>query len=199
MPRISSSFIVLEPSVAVLDACVLYPFHLRNIIVQAAVDRLVEARWTDEIHDEWIRNLVADAPAIPLDRLHATRRPMNAVLPTATVREYESHIPAVTLPDPDDRHVVAAGIAAGASTIITWNLRDFPAKELAKFGLRRETPDTFLVGLWDQVPDLMAGSLANARRNLNESRISPADFIHILDNERLSRLATRIQSHLNDL
>jgi len=39
----------LEPSIAVFDSCILYPFHLRNIIVQAAVDRLVEARWTDEI------------------------------------------------------------------------------------------------------------------------------------------------------
>jgi hypothetical protein len=54
-----------EPSVAVFDACILYPFHLRNIIVRAAVDRLVEARWTDETHDEWIRNLAADTPTIP--------------------------------------------------------------------------------------------------------------------------------------
>ena len=46
-----------EPSVAVFDACVLYPFHLRNVVVQAAVDRLVEARWTDEIHEEWMRKL----------------------------------------------------------------------------------------------------------------------------------------------
>lgn len=44
---------VLEPSVAVFDACILYPFHLRNIVVQAAVDRLVEGRWTDAIHGEW--------------------------------------------------------------------------------------------------------------------------------------------------
>jgi hypothetical protein len=50
-----------EPSVAVFDACILYPFHLRNVVMQAAVDRLVEARWTDEIHNEWIRNLAASA------------------------------------------------------------------------------------------------------------------------------------------
>ena len=41
-----------EPLVAVYDACVLYPFHLRNLLVQCAVDRLVEARWTNDIHDE---------------------------------------------------------------------------------------------------------------------------------------------------
>jgi hypothetical protein len=58
-----------EPSVVIFDASILYPFHLRNIVVQIAVDRLVDARWTDEIHDEWIRNLVANRPAIPIERL----------------------------------------------------------------------------------------------------------------------------------
>jgi predicted nucleic acid-binding protein len=114
-----------EPSVAVFDACILYPFHLRNIVVQAAVDRLVEARWTDAIHEEWIRNLAANAPAIPIERLQVTRRSMTDALPTAMVTEYEEHIPEVTLPDPDDRHVVAAAIAAKASLILTWNLRHF--------------------------------------------------------------------------
>ena len=57
---------VLEPSVVIFDACILYPFHLRNIVVQIAVDHLVDARCTDEIHDEWIRNLVARMPGIPI-------------------------------------------------------------------------------------------------------------------------------------
>jgi predicted nucleic acid-binding protein len=136
-----------EPSVAVFDACILYPFHLRNVVIQAAVDRVVEARWTDEIHNEWIRNLAASARTIPIERLQNTRRRMNEALPTATVNGYEDQIPVVNLPDPNDRHVVAAGITAGASLILTWNLRHFPAKELKRFGLRRETPDTFLAAL----------------------------------------------------
>lgn len=63
-----------EPSVAVFDACILYPFHLRNIVVQAAVDHLVEVRWTDAIHEEWIRNLAANSQAIPMERLQITRQ-----------------------------------------------------------------------------------------------------------------------------
>ena len=70
---------------------------------------------------------------------------MNDALPAAMVSGYENHVPEVNLPDPNDRHVVAAGITAGASIILTWNLRHFPTKELKKFGLRRETPDVFLV------------------------------------------------------
>jgi hypothetical protein len=188
-----------EPSVAVFDACILYPFHLRNVLVLAAVDRLVEARWTEEIHDEWIRNLAARAPSIPIERLQNTRRLMDDALPTAMVSGYENHIPEANLPDPNDRHVVAAGIAAAATIILTWNLRHFPAKELTKFGLRRETPDAFLSGLYDKVPDLTIGSLANARRNLTKTRVSASDFIKILNSQKLIELAKRAEKHLTEL
>lgn len=199
MPKTSNSAMVFEPSVAVFDACILYPFHLRNIIVQAAVDRLVEARWTNEIHNEWIRNLTADTPTIPIDRLQTTRRLMNDALPGATISGYEDLVPTVNLPDPDDRHVVAAAIAAGASIILTWNLRDFPATALKKYGLRRQTPDAFLAGLYDEVPDLIVGSLANARRNLHKSRVSASDFIEILQHQGLTQLVTRLKKRPTDL
>jgi hypothetical protein len=188
-----------EPSVAVFDACILYPFHLRNVVVQAAVDRLVEARWTEEIHDEWIRNLAARAPAVPIERLQNTRRLMDDALPTAMVSGYENHVPGVSLPDPNDRHVVAAGIAARACIILTWNLRHFPAKELKKFGLRGETPDAFPSGLYDRVPDLTVGSLANARRNLTKTRVSASDFIKILNGQKLIELAKRAEKRLTEL
>lgn len=84
---------------------------------------------------------------------------MNKTLPRATVSGYTNHIPVVNLPDPNDRHVVAAGIAAGASVIVTWNLRHFSTKELKKFGLLKENPDAFLSSIYDEVPDLMTGSL----------------------------------------
>jgi predicted nucleic acid-binding protein len=188
-----------EPSVAVFDACILYPFHLRNIIVQAAADRLVEARWTDEIHNEWIRNLAAETPTIPIERLQKTRRLMNDALPGATISGYGDLVPTVSLPDPDDRHVVAAAIAGGASIIVTWNLRDFPTTALKKYGLRRQTPDAFLAGLYDDVPDLVIGSLANARRNLNKSRVSASDFIDILNHQKLTQLVTRLRKRTADV
>ena len=163
------------------------------------MDRLVEARWTDEIHDEWIRSLTARASAIPIERLKNTCRLMNDALPTAMVSGYEKHVPEVNLPDPNDRHVVAAGITTGASIILTWNLRHFPAKELKKFGLRRETPDTFLCGLYDKVPDLTISSLANARRNLTKTRASARGFIDILSDQMLIELAKRAKKHLTEL
>jgi hypothetical protein len=82
MPKTSNSAIVFEVFGRRLRR--LHPLclpHLRNIVVQVAVDRLVEARWTDEVHDEWIGNLAADAPTIPVERLQTTRRLLNDALP----------------------------------------------------------------------------------------------------------------------
>lgn len=188
-----------SPVIAVCDACILYPFHLRNVIVQAGADRLFHARWTDAIHDEWMRNLLANTPGLSADRLETTKRLMDLALPKASVAGYEKHMPAINLPDPDDRHVAAAAIEAGASTIITWNLRDFPAGELKKHGLVRQTPDAFLSGLYEQVPERLTGSLANARRNLSRSQVSASGFIAILRDLRLAKLAAQIEKHADDL
>lgn len=190
---------VFSSAVVIYDACILYPFHLRNIVVQAAVDGLVDARWTDAIHEEWMRNLLANTPGLPAGRLAVTKQLMNIALPEATVAGYEKHIEAVDLPDPDDRHVAAAAIEAGASMIVTWNLRDFPVGELRKHGLVRQSPDAFLVGLYEQASDVLIGSLANARRNLSRSRVSASDFIGILRDQRLAKLAARIENRLNDV
>lgn len=189
----------LEPITAVCDACVLYPFHQRNILIQASVDGLFDARWTDEIHDEWMRNLIGNVPAIPLERLQATRRLMELALPQALVGGFHRHIESVKLPDPNDRHVVAAAIEANASHILTWNLRDFPVTVLKVYGLVRATPDAFLADLYDEAPDLIVGSLANARRNLSKSGVSVQGFLALLKAQRLTGIEKRLGRHKSDL
>jgi hypothetical protein len=188
-----------RPPVAVYDACVLYPFHLRNLLVQLGVERLAEPRWTDEIHDEWIRNLVRNVPAQSAELLTLTRDLMNRVVPTANVTGYAHLIPAIELPDRDDRHVVAAGIAAGASILVTWNLRDFPAAELRKHGLRKLSPDAFLMEIYDATPKMMAAAVANARSNLRKSAISAADFVEALRRQKLKRFSDVLMNHIADL
>ena len=188
-----------RPPVAVYDACVLYPFQLRNLLIQCAADRLVDARWSDEIHDEWIRNLVANEPGLSRERLIATRDLMNQVLPTANVTGYGAHIPGIHLPDPDDRHVAAVGLEAGASIIVTWNVRDFPAAELRKHGLRRQMPDAFLLDLYAAAPEVVVAATANARRNLRKSHATAPDFIAALRRQKLKRFADVIATHIADL
>jgi hypothetical protein len=199
IPKNSCAIMPVKPSVAIYDACVLYPFHLRNLLIQCAVDRLVDARWTDEIHDEWIRNLAANASGVSEERLQITRNLMNAVLPDAMVAGYETLVPGITLPDADDRHVVAAGIAAGASMIVTWNIRDFPSKELSKFALEKRTPDEFLLDLYSQLPDLVVAVTANARRNLRKTGLSATEFIDALKRQKLTRFVAEISKHIDDI
>ena len=188
-----------RPPVALYDACVLYPFHLRNLLIQCAVDRLVDARWTDENHEEWIRNLAANVPGVSIGRLHKTRDLMNSVLPDATVRDYQRHIPTITLPDQEDHHVVAAAIAARATYIVTWNIRDFPAEELTGHGLRVQDPDTFLLELYEAAPTVVIGAVANARRNLRKSATQAVDFLDALRQQRLSRFVAVMTRHLAEL
>ncbi len=188
-----------KPPVAVYDACVLYPFHLRNLLVQCAADKLVSARWSDEIHEEWMRNLAAKNPALPPGALTRTHMLLNALLPEANVTGYEGYIETVRLKDPDDRHVVAAGIAAGASLIVTWNVRDFPAGELARQGLRPQTPDALLMDLYSAIPDVTVAAAANARRNLTKSGLSALEFVEALGRQGLRRFAAVLNGRLRDL
>lgn len=169
-----------KPPVAVYDACVLYPFHLRNVLIQCAFDGLVEARWSDDIHGEWMRNLAANTPALPIERLIATRDRMKAVLPEADVTNYRPLVADLKLPDPDDRHVLAAAIAGKASVIVTWNLKDFPARDLRPYGVTSQSPDDFLTDLHAAFPDALISSVKRARHNLRKTTPSVEAFVNAI-------------------
>jgi predicted nucleic acid-binding protein len=174
-----------RPPVAVYDACVLYPFHLRNLLIQCAFDGLVNARWTDEIHAEWIRSLAANSPTMPVSRFEATREMMKAVLPDANVTDYQALIPRLWLPDPDDRHVLAAAIAGKASLIVTWNFKDFPAAELKPHRIACISPDDFLVSLNSSFPIPLIASVKRARQNLRRTVPSVDQFVDALERQGL--------------
>ena len=178
-----------EPPVAVYDACVLYPFHLRNVLIQCAFDGLVEARWTDDIHAEWMRNLAGSSPGTSLERLQATRDLMKAVLPDADVADHRTLIPNLSLPDPDDRHVLAAAIAVKASLIVTWNLKHFPAADLRPHGVTAISPDDFLVGLHSSHWSALIASIKLARQNLRRTLPTAEEFVDALEAQGLTRFS----------
>ncbi|MEA1653118.1 PIN domain-containing protein [Nitrospirillum sp. BR 11164] len=101
-----------------------------------AATELFRARWTDAIHDEWIRNVLKNRPDLTREQLRWTRERMDASVIDCLVSGYEHLTPTINLPDPDDRHVVAAAAQARADAIITFNLKDFPLDDtLEKQGL----------------------------------------------------------------
>ncbi|MEB3047388.1 PIN domain-containing protein [Rhizobium mulingense] len=190
---------VSKPPVAVYDACVLYPFHLRNVLVQCAFDGLVDARWTDDIHAEWIRNLAIGSPEISISRLEATRDRMKEVLPDADVGNHRILIPDLSLPDPDDRHVLAAAIAGKASVIVTWNLKDFPAADLRPHGVTCDSPDNFLVGLHSTFSSALIDSIRGARLNLRKTAPAVHEFIDALDHQGLRAFSAILREKATQL
>lgn len=137
---------------ALYDASVLYPSLTRNLLVHLATSGLVAARWTEQIQDEWIRNPLQDRPDLTPERLARTRRLMDAAVPDAQVNEDHELKASLSLPDPDDRHVLAAAITGDVDVLITWNLRHFPQEAVSAHGIEVLTLDDLLCRLLTLIP-----------------------------------------------
>lgn len=133
------------------DACVLFSAPLRDLLMTLAAENLFKAKWTEDIHDEWIRNLLIRRPDIDPLKLQRIKLLMNLAVPDSLIprSKYHALISSLKLPDPGDRHVLAAAIASGAELIITFNTKDFPKAVLEKYHLSAKTPDNFVSDLLD--------------------------------------------------
>lgn len=161
------------PPVVVLDACVLYPAAQRDFFMWLAAGGVIRAHWTNEIHDEWMRNVERDY-GITRSVLERVRKLMDRAAGDALIGHYRLHEHLFTKTDVKDRHVAAAALAARKRskadivTIITWNLRDFDRRELAKVGVAAETPDAFLCRLFAKSPDEVIAALVRMQNNLRK-------------------------------
>ena len=106
---------------------------------------------------------------------------------------WEACMNGLTLPDPDDHHVLAAALAAGAGTILTMNLRDFPTLALAPHGVAAAHPDGFLCGLHEADPELLQASAEAAQANLSRSTPSLKAYLDVLDRQGLPQFTRRLR------
>jgi predicted nucleic acid-binding protein len=180
--------------VAVYDANVLYPSTLRDLLIRLAQTGLVQAKWTDQILDETFRNLRADRPDLDPVKLDRTRALMIKAVRDCLIKGYEPLIGALDLPDPDDRHVLAAAIRAKAQVIVTFNLKDFPAQHLSPWDVEAVHPDAF-VGA--QI-DLDARVVYSEVRQIADSRFKPpatvADILASLERDGLVASAAALRA-----
>lgn len=177
----------------VVDACVLYPAPLRDLVMHFAVVDLFQARWTNEIHREWMENLLRNRPDLNRDHLERTRRLMDENARDSLVTGYEPIIDGLTLPDPDDRHVLAAAIRCGADSILTFNLKDFPSSALAPFGLIAQHPDAFFLDRFalDQSKVLIA--VKRQREQLSDPPKLPLEFLDKLEQQQLPMFVAELR------
>lgn len=138
--------------VVLYDSCVLYPAPLRDLLLRVALTGVVRARWSEKILEECFRSILQDRPDLDEKALARTRDLMRVVVPDCIVDGYQDLVESLELPDPNDRHVLAAAIHSGAQAIVTFNLRDFPEERLRPYAVEAKHPDDFIQESLDIAP-----------------------------------------------
>lgn len=180
---------------AILDACVLYPAPLRDLLLWLALSGVYQPRWTETIHEEWIGSLLKERPDLDRQRLERTRDLMNQAVLDCIVSGFEDLIATLSLPDADDRHVLAAAIHGAAETIVTFNLADFPAEVLAAHGIRAQHPDEFIAHFLDADPVAVCSAAKQHRESLRNPPKTVEDYLSTLARISLPQTAAGLERY----
>ena len=158
---------------------------LRDLLLSFAANRLYNPVWSEQIHDEWMRNMIRDHGGGSAIQSHVarTRQQMDAFFPDASIRGFETLIPDLALPDSTDRHVLAVALHAGAAVIVTYNLRHFPATELVKFGIEAWHPDEFAESILNGEFDAALEAIRELRARLQRPAKTQSEYIDMLANK----------------
>jgi len=179
----------------ILDSCVLYPSRLRSLLMQLATTGLFRARWTNLIHDEWMRNVLHDYPDKTLEQVERIRDLMDAHVLDAIVTGHESLIESLLLPDPDDRHVLAAAIVGRADAIVTLNLCDFPAESLDLYNIEAIHPDAFLQAQFDLSAEAVCEAVRMDRTSLKSPPHDAGEYLDKLVKANVPGFAEMLRPH----
>jgi len=157
----------------VLDACVLVPVSLADTLLRIAEKGLYRPLWSDRILAEAREAIEHVHPGADAGKRFAD---MKDAFSDALVTGWEGIQPGISLPDPDDRHVVAAAVTGGAQAIVTANLTDFPAAALGPLGLQAIHPDDFLLDQLDLSPPTIVQVIREQAQHTRRPPLTPADL-----------------------
>jgi predicted nucleic acid-binding protein len=181
--------------VAILDANVLYPASIRDVLLSVAQSGLIQPHWTAYIHDEWSRRFLEKNPHVDPEKISATIDLMNTEFPGALVEDYEHWERLLELPDPDDKHVLAAAIEVDAEFIVTFNLADFPEDQLDTYAVKAISPDDILCDVLQMDAPTMLRALKKHRARLRNPPKTAEEYIDSLDNSGLRVFASMLRDH----
>lgn len=176
----------------VLDACVLFPRLHRDILLSLTHADLYTARWSAEIEKEWTTNYKKKYPDAEISHLLDC---MRQAVPDALIVGYEEFIPSIQLPDPDDRHVVAAAIRGNADAIVTSNIKDFPAVVIANYDIEIQTPDQFVLNQILLHPPRALIAIKRMRERWERPTMTSLSMVDLFEQRSLPQTA----AHLRDM
>jgi len=151
------------------------------------------------IHEEWMRNVLRDYPDVTLEQVARTRDLMDAYVLDSIVTGHESLIDSLALPDPDDRHVLAAAIVGHADAIVTFNLKDFPAGQLHPHHVEAIHPDAFLQAQFDLSADAVCAAVKDDRESLKKWPHDADQYLDKLERGGLPGLVALLRQHRDRL
>lgn len=160
------------------------------------LEELFRAKWSDQIHEEWIAAVLVKRPDIKRQDLERRKEAMNKHADGALVSGYESLIPGLILPDERDKHVLAAAIVSGCSTIVTFNIKDFPRKNLGLYNIEAQHPDEFVEHLISLDQSKVLKAVKNARSRLKNPSVTPEQFLAKLEKSQLTTSVAIVRKYV---
>lgn len=181
--------------IVLYDACVLYPFGLRDILIELAMPHygLFQAKWSERIESEWINNLIGNRTDIDPAQPRQVANLMRIAVPDCLVTNYEKLEAGLVLPDQNDRHVLAAAIRCKAQAIVTNNLKHFPSDVLREFDIEPIHPDVFLINQFDLSSPRVLDAVKNIRSRLNRPPLAVAEYLELLAVNGLTAFSQRLR------
>ena len=189
---------IADRFVVILDANVLWPFRTRDALLRFGEAGLFRPRWSEAILDEWVRTLTAAKPHLT-ESIQSQRAAMARTFEEGLVEGWEPFEKVIDLPDPDDRHVAAAAVRAGAEHIVTENLKDFPRSILEPLGIEAVRADDFLAATFELYPAEATRALRTMRRAYRNPKMDALTFVLDLQGSGLPKLASLAKEQVDVL
>ena len=181
--------------VALYDANVLYPESLRDLLVRLGRSGLYQAKWTEHILDDAFAAIIREQPELA-QKLDRPRELMSGAIPDVTVTGYEDLIPCLELPDPGDRHVLAAAIACNAQVVVTSNTRRYPEGQLQRYNIEAQSPDEFVINVLELAPARVVSIVQDQAQALTRPEMTFEDLLDRFRAVGLPRAAAAIRQQI---
>jgi predicted nucleic acid-binding protein len=187
------------PKIAVvLDACVLFPMYLRDILLSTADEGLYLPYWSQKILNEAMRNLVSGGK-LSQEKARNLEEVIKEAFPEAMVI-VPLGLDELMTNDPKDRHVLAAAVTAKANVIVTNNLTDFKAKDLDRWNIKAQSPDDFLTELFDEHQDSIINFLQEQSKKYKNPPKTVFELLNFLGRKAsLPQFAAICLQNLNEI